>query len=264
MPPLPLGSGSLITGGTGVPSFVLAGGATAANIYWVVGSSATLSSSNAGTFQGNIIAQTSITDTLGTAVNGSLIALTGAVTLSATTAVTTQALASANALNPAPGYCLIQLKNNFNQYLGGFQGFVSPVSGTPLTSTTAGQAYVIVSLGTATAAQWTAAGVRPGLTASVGMSFIAIATGTIGGSAAVEIPSNSGILSVEVVGDPNQSIANASIAQNGGAWLLLQFLNASGLAAPAPQSTCGMKMCFDGSTVSIPDGGPSNTGTSGL
>ena len=53
--------------------------------------------------------------------------------------------------NPASGYALIQLKQNFNYYLGGFSGFVSPVSGTPLTSTTSGGAYIIVSLGTAAA-----------------------------------------------------------------------------------------------------------------
>jgi hypothetical protein len=74
---------TLTTGAGGVPTMNLTGGATAANIYWIVGSSATINSGNAGTFQGNIIAHASITDTLGGTVNGSLIALTGAVTLSA-------------------------------------------------------------------------------------------------------------------------------------------------------------------------------------
>jgi len=74
---------TLTTGAGGVPTMTLSGGATAANIYWIVGSSATINSGSAGTFQGNIIAHASITDTLGGTVNGSLIALTGAVTLSA-------------------------------------------------------------------------------------------------------------------------------------------------------------------------------------
>src|ERR1019366_316582 len=33
--------------------------------------------------------------------------------------------------NPAVGYALIQFKNSFKYYLGGFTGFVSPISGTP-------------------------------------------------------------------------------------------------------------------------------------
>jgi hypothetical protein len=72
---------------------VLSGGATAANIFWIVGSSATINQSVASagaTFQGNVIAQASITDTQGGTVNGSLIALSGAVTLSAATAVNAQ------------------------------------------------------------------------------------------------------------------------------------------------------------------------------
>jgi hypothetical protein len=78
---------TLTTGAGGIPTMTLENGALASNVYFVVGSSATINSGSAGTFQGNIIAQASITDTLGGTVNGSLIALTGAVTLSAAAAV---------------------------------------------------------------------------------------------------------------------------------------------------------------------------------
>lgn len=160
--------------------------------------------------------------------------------------------------NPIAGFALIQFKNNFNFYLGGFSGFVSPLTGSALTSTTAGHAYVIVSLGTTTLAQWQAAGVPPGLVPSVGMSFIAIATGAIGGTGAVKVPGVSGISSVEVVGDPNQSIANLNIAANAGAYVLVQFLAATSSSvttviptAPADGSVVGMSFMFDRSTVSI-------------
>lgn len=160
--------------------------------------------------------------------------------------------------NPAVGFALIQFKNNFNVYLGGFSGFVSPLSGSPVTSTTAGGAYVIVSLGTTTLAQWQAAGVPAGLVPSVGMSFIAIATGAIGGTGAVEVPGVSGNISVEVVGDPNQSIANSSIAANAGAYLLIQFLAPTSSSvttliatAPAVGSVVGLCSRFDGSNVTI-------------
>jgi hypothetical protein len=81
---------TLTTGAGGVPTMILKNGATAANIYWIVGSSATINSGSAGTFQGNIIAQASITNTLGGVVNGSLIALTAAITLSQVATINTQ------------------------------------------------------------------------------------------------------------------------------------------------------------------------------
>jgi len=84
-------SSTLTTGAGGTPTITLSGGATAANVYWVVGSSATINSGFTGVFQGNIIAQASITDTLGGTVNGSMIALTAAVTFSAATSVHAQA-----------------------------------------------------------------------------------------------------------------------------------------------------------------------------
>jgi hypothetical protein len=69
---------TLITGGTLTPVISL-GSVLPGNIYWVVGSSATINDSFPGTFQGNVIAQASIGETLGGTINGSMIALTGAV-----------------------------------------------------------------------------------------------------------------------------------------------------------------------------------------
>lgn len=246
---------TLTTGAGGVPTMTLAGGARASDVYFVVGSSATINSGNAGTFNGNIIALTSITDTSGGTVNGSLIALNGAVTLSAASNVNSQALVpsfiGAGNPNPAPGYVMIRMKNNFNYYLGGFSGFVSPLSGTSVTSVTAGQAYVIVSVGTTTLAQWLAVGLPAGFTPTVGQSFIATATQAIGGTGAVQVPSFSGINSLEVIGDPNQLISNSSIAANAGAILLVQFLSNGVLAAPKDGSVCAMSFWFDGSSVTV-------------
>ena len=164
--------------------------------------------------------------------------------------------------NPAVGFVLIQFKQNFNYYLGGFSGYVSP-TGSTSTSTnsglTVGQAYVITVLGTTTLAEWQTIGLPAGLTPTVGQSFIAIATGT-GGShtGKVGIPGVSGISTVEVVGDPNQSIANSNIASNGGAYVLVQLLGATSSStttliptAPAAGSVIGMSFLFDGSSVSI-------------
>ena len=160
--------------------------------------------------------------------------------------------------NPAAGLALIQFKQNFNVYLGGFSGFVSPTTGSGLTSTTSGLAYIIGTLGTTTLAQWQTAGVPLGLTPSVGMSFIATTGGAIGGTGTVFLPGASGIGAIEVVGDPNQSIANSSIAVNGGAYVLVQFLAPTSSStttviqtAPAPNSVCGLTFFFDRSSVTV-------------
>jgi hypothetical protein len=62
---------------------ILSGGAQAANIYWQVGSSATLGTTSV--FKGNILALTSITVTTGATVEGRLLARNGAVTLDSNT-----------------------------------------------------------------------------------------------------------------------------------------------------------------------------------
>ena len=68
---------TLITQPNSVVSLI--NGAKAANIFWQVGSSATLMTDS--TFAGNILAETSITVDPGTTVDGRLLALNGSVTL---------------------------------------------------------------------------------------------------------------------------------------------------------------------------------------
>lgn len=58
---------------------ILTGGAQAANVFWQVGSSATLGTGSV--FKGNILALTSITVTTGATVEGRMLAQNGAVTL---------------------------------------------------------------------------------------------------------------------------------------------------------------------------------------
>lgn len=76
---------------------VLTNGAQACNVYWQVGSSATLGTSS--TLRGNVMALTSITDDGGSTVYGRLLARDGAVTLNNTT-VTRQACAAGTAGAP--------------------------------------------------------------------------------------------------------------------------------------------------------------------
>lgn len=160
---------------------------------------------------------------------------------------------SPDSLNPASGFIQITFKDNYNRSLGGSLSLVSPISGTPLTATTAGLAYTIVSLGTATLAQWQAAGVPIGFTPSVGFSFIAIATGTIGGSAAVEVPATAGsnIDGIETVGDPNQSISNSNTNTYGGASLILRCMKQNVIQAPANETVIALTFQLDNSSVNV-------------
>lgn len=157
--------------------------------------------------------------------------------------------------NPGSGTIVIQLQDNYNRSISGFNAIVSPVSGTPLTSTTANVANTIVSLGTATLAQWQAKGLPKGITPAVGVSFVASASGAIGGSAAVEIAAaaGSGVASIETLGDPNATLSpNPSVSQGFGGQIILQCRDYAGaIVAPADNSVISISMYLSDSSVSV-------------
>ncbi len=125
--------------------------------------------------------------------------------------------------NPAAGYALIGLTNNFNAFLGLRAQVSQPPTNTTQTSVTAGSVYIITALGTATLAEWLAKGYPYGFTPAVGQSFVATDTGTIGGSANVGSPGSSYVTDMSVVGDPALLISNSSVSKYGGAQVMVQF-----------------------------------------
>lgn len=153
--------------------------------------------------------------------------------------------------NPAVGYAVVQLAGNFNRYIGGFAGVEAPLTSTSTTSLTAGNPYVITSLGNTTLAQWQAAGLPAGFTPAVGSAFIAAATASIGGTGTVGVPAASSVLSIQILGDPNQEIANSNTNLNGGMQLLIQFVGASGLVTPSNNSVVGMTIKLDQSSTNV-------------
>lgn len=155
--------------------------------------------------------------------------------------------------NPAAGYILVQLADNYQRYFGGFAGFEGPLTSPTTTSTTAHSPFVITSLGTATAAQWIAAGVPVGVIPAVGVAFIAIASGTIGGSATVGIPSASGIDHIEAVGNPNLSLGPVPVggSPNFGGWLLFQADLNTTPTAPANNSVISLAFYLSQSSVMV-------------
>lgn len=165
--------------------------------------------------------------------------------------------------NPANGYAFIQFTNNFNVYLNGLTQFQGPVTGSikiDNAALTAGAPYIISTLGNATTAKWQSVGVPPGITPAVGVSFIALNTGTGSNvlTSRVSTPVASGILGAEIVGTPNTMLASSNIATNGGAWVMVCFLGATSSSdttlvatAPAVGTVIGMKFSYDASTVTI-------------
>lgn len=103
-------------------------------------------------------------------------------------------------------------------------------------------------------ADWQAVGLPKGLTPSVGQSFIATSTGAGGSTGTVIAAGVSGITSLEVIGDPNLSIAPAPQGgtDNVGGWILVQLLAPTSSSvttpvatAPTAQSTLGMSFYMD-------------------
>lgn len=198
----------------------------------------------------------------------------GSITLSvATTSSTTGSITYQGVGSPKPlaGFVQVKFKNNFNYYLGGFSGFVSTVSGSAVkvdnSALTIGQAYTITTLGNATLANWQSIGVLPGFVPAVGTTFIATAVGVPGeantSTSRVMAPKPSGIVSLEVIGDPNQTVNNSNLASNAGAVIVAQFLAPTVTGgtsafeapmiptAPVDNAVCGMSFWFDGSSVTV-------------
>lgn len=161
----------------------------------------------------------------------------------------TSATPASGSPNPATGFLVLRLNNNFNVFLGQSVSITSPVTGSNLTATVNHVSYQITALGSATLAQWLAVGYPAGFTPAVGQSFVATASATIGGSATVKAIGASGVDNAEVVGAP--LVSNSAIGTNGGAQVLMQFLNASTPTNPADESIVEMSLNFDGSSVTI-------------
>lgn len=156
--------------------------------------------------------------------------------------------------NPAAGYALVQFKNNFNYYLGGFAQMRTPTATSTAidnSALTIGLAYVITIVGDASLATWQAIGVPPGVTPAVGVSFVALTVGAGSNTSTsrVQVPTTSGVFGVEVVGNPSVSLSSSNIASNGGAWVLLQFMGATFTAGAYTPAGTNSVPTFTGSAL---------------
>jgi len=164
--------------------------------------------------------------------------------------------------NPASGLIVVQFQDNFNRLLTGGQSIVSPL-GSSIgidSGLTVGQAYVVTVQGDAVSADWLALGIPAGVLASAGglplpgTAFIAASTGHGASSLSRVAPaSTSGLMSIETIGDSNQSISPIQAAAQGfGAQVILQCLNSSGVVtAPATGSVISLSFLLSNSSVLV-------------
>lgn len=153
--------------------------------------------------------------------------------------------------NPAASCIQIQLQDNYNKLLGLCVSLQEPTSGVPLAAVVSGTPYVITLLGTTSLAQWQAVGLPQGVTPAVGVAFVATATQAIGGTGAVQTCNGCDVDSVELLGDPNQTLALSNSAVNGGAILQLICRKAGAPQALPNGSVVRVNMYLSNSSVTV-------------
>lgn len=115
----------------------------------------------------------------------------------------------------AAGFYKVRFQDNYNRFYG-FEGMVKSDNGVGVAagSLSPGSVYTILTLGTTTTAQWVTAGVPVGITPAIGVTFLCAATS--GGTGTAALATASGVYSLEVVGEPNTTMAPAGVGNMGG------------------------------------------------
>lgn len=163
---------------------------------------------------------------------------------------TSAPLAGSGNPNPQAGVIVVQLADNYQQYLGGFSGQSNPLSGSNTATLTATHPYVITSLGASTAAQWATAGLPANITPAVGASFIAAANIAGGGLCQALLTAGSGFDHMELVGDPAASNSNNPQPGSGLQMIFACYKNTA-LTAPTDGTVISMSFYINDSKVPV-------------
>lgn len=173
---------------------------------------------------------------------------------------TTAPLVGSGNPNPALGFAMVTFDSNYYRYFGGFEGFVSQLSGAPILVTaglTIGTTYVIALVGTTTQAEWESLGLPHAVKANVGVAFVATSAAAGTGTGVVEVPATngSGVNKVEVIGDPNQSLTsgNGTDTRPADPYIIVRFMAGEPAVAtqPADNSVCGMAFYLSNSSQQL-------------
>lgn len=163
--------------------------------------------------------------------------------------------------NPAAGTIVVQLQDSYSRFYTGSYEISSPNSGSDVkidnSAMTAGVAYVITTLGNATAAKWAAVGVPAGIVPAVGVAFIAASNGGAGNALTSRVQTSaaagSAVMNIELLGSTSLGVApNPSANQGFGGQIILQCRNSSGtIANPADGSIIHLELLLSNSSVLI-------------
>lgn len=154
--------------------------------------------------------------------------------------------------NPANGIIMVQLADNFFKLYQSFASFHAPNS-TATTSSVANVINVITVLGTATAAQWLAVGLPPGVVAAVGVPFIATTAAVIGGSAqtAIVAAAGAGVDHIENSGSLSLAPIPVGGSPNVGGYLYFSAYKNTVLTAPATGTIIRLSFYMSQSSVVV-------------
>lgn len=180
---------------------------------------------------------------------------------------TTPAVGNGGITNPNPvaGVILVQLADAYKSLYSFSYALGSPNSASDVkidnSAMTAGTAYTITTLGNASAAKWIAIGVPVGVTPAVGVSFIAASNGGAGNTLTSRVQATaatgSGILSMELVGNPQLTTINpaASANQGYGAQFIIQTFDSQtdvpAITAPADGTLVSLAFLLSDSSVVV-------------
>jgi hypothetical protein len=112
----------------------------------------------------------------------------------------------------AAGIYQVNFVDAYNKFLGMDWNIWSPNSGSSIlvasAGTVSGTTYVITIVGTTTTAGWQSLGLPVGITPAVGVAFKSTATTTAAGTGAVQVQlaAGSGIVAVEMIGNPGTTL----------------------------------------------------------
>lgn len=197
-------------------------------------------------------------------LNPKLVLLEGSFTIGASGAVAPSSacvgrgLASSSAIqNLGTGMYLMRFGDNYSRLIGFHTTVFSPVSGTSAVtsdgSLVVGKAYQVRFASTST--NWQTLGVPSGVTAQIGVPFIAT-SGASGGNGTVVPITTSGIANMEVLPNPNLTLGPLPTQ---GAYIAFQTLNYSGTPTnPTSGSVIRFNALFRDSSLLGTNETPSN------
>lgn len=139
----------------------------------------------------------------------------------------------------------VKLKDTYYKFRNLQVSFYGPVTGAAVVggAFVAGTLYQIQSLGNTTQAQWVAAGLPSGVTAAVGVPFVASAVGA--GTGTVKALGKSGVAACEIAGNPQQTVTALAYPY----FLFSCYDYAGALVDPAQGSEMYVNALFQNSSV---------------